>query len=280
MLPGVSLAKKKDGTAYYRSSITRKNKHISLGSFDNPEDAHAAYQEAERIMDGEGTLDGLLEASAAEPPERAWAEGSLCVKRLVFDKCVILLNYRDNGMYLSNPIYVRKNYFSYYLSAEDELKFDKDDLFYYGQHRIMRRKGHLFVNDYGMQVTIMSRFGLKSHAVCGRDYVFANGDSTDLRYSNVIVINKYHGVAVYYQGGKKRYRVRIHTKGNYTVGSYSSEEMAAVAYNKAVDLAKNHGIVRNFPQNYIENLSAREYVDLYENVKISSKYMDYLKGKR
>lgn len=263
MLSGAARARKKDGTVYFRSSITYRNKHISLGSFPTEEEAHSAYERAGAILSGEGTLDELLAKESGEGP-------------LAFDKRVILLNFRDNGMYLPNPIYVRKNYFSYYLSPEDELKFDKDDLFYYGQHRIMRRKGHLFVNDYGMQVTIMSRFGVKSHAVLGRDYEFANGDPTDLRYSNIIVINKYHGVAAYEIGGRKRYRVRIHINGNYTVGSYSSEELAAVAYNRAVDLAKLYGISRNYPQNYIEELSPREYVELYEKVKISGEYMGYL----
>ena len=44
MLPGVYLATKKDGTVYYRSSITYRSKHISLGSFSTEEDAHCAYR--------------------------------------------------------------------------------------------------------------------------------------------------------------------------------------------------------------------------------------------
>ena len=42
-LPGVYTAKRKDGTVYYRASLTYRNKHISLGSYDNPHDAHQAY---------------------------------------------------------------------------------------------------------------------------------------------------------------------------------------------------------------------------------------------
>ena len=34
-LPGVFKAQKKNGDIYYRSSITFRSKHISLGSFDN-----------------------------------------------------------------------------------------------------------------------------------------------------------------------------------------------------------------------------------------------------
>ena len=45
-LPGSFQAMKKDGTIYYRSSITYKNKHISLGSFPTEEESHAAYIQA------------------------------------------------------------------------------------------------------------------------------------------------------------------------------------------------------------------------------------------
>ena len=44
-LPGAFKAQKKDGTIYYRSSITYKNKHISLGSFKTEEEASGAYLE-------------------------------------------------------------------------------------------------------------------------------------------------------------------------------------------------------------------------------------------
>ena len=50
MLPGVYLAYKKNGTAYYRSSITFQNKHISLGSFASEQKAHQAYQEAACLL--------------------------------------------------------------------------------------------------------------------------------------------------------------------------------------------------------------------------------------
>ena len=42
MYPGVYIAKKKDGTIYYRSSFTYKSKHISLGSFATEKEAHKA----------------------------------------------------------------------------------------------------------------------------------------------------------------------------------------------------------------------------------------------
>ena len=46
VLPGVFIAQKKNGDIYYRSSITYRMKHISLGSYANESDAHAAYEEA------------------------------------------------------------------------------------------------------------------------------------------------------------------------------------------------------------------------------------------
>ena len=49
MKKGVYTATKKDGTLYYRSSITFQNKHISLGSFSSEDLAATAYLEAENL---------------------------------------------------------------------------------------------------------------------------------------------------------------------------------------------------------------------------------------
>jgi len=263
MKTGVYLATKKDGSIYYRSSITYKNKHISLGSFDSEEAAHKTYLEA------------LALTASSHPIEDISQHFSL----LPFEKAVSIINFRDNGLYIGNPIYLRKNYFSYYLSETEELKFDIDDLFYYSSHKILRRQGHLYVNDYGMQVTLLSRYGIRNHSVCDRDYYFANGDTTDMRYSNIILINRYYGVFQYTtKNQQSRYRVKIHINGNYTIGTYSTETKAAIAYNKAVDLAKAFGVNKNFPTNYIEELSAKDYADFYVKLKISQKYMNYLKS--
>ena len=181
-------------------------------------------------------------------------------------------------MYIPTPIYLHKNYFSYYLDLHHELKFDIDDLFYYSSHKILKRQGHLYVNDYGMQITILNRYGIKNYGVRDRDYRFVNGDDHDLRYSNIEIINRYHGVFVFTKNEKTRYRVRLHINGNYTIGTYRSETQAAIAYNKAVDLARQHGICKNFPENYIEDLSARDYADIYTAAKISANFLKYLKG--
>lgn len=261
MLPGVYQATKKDGTIYYRSNITFQNKHISLGSFPEETLAGKAYEEAGILLSNQQiTLENI----------------DFSCYLLSFEKVITLLNFRDNHFYIKTPIYLRKGYFSYFLSPSEELKFDIDDLFYYSSRKIMRRQGHLFVNDYGMQVSIASRYGIRNYAVCGRDYFFVNGDSLDYRYSNILIQNPYHGVNRIEKRGKVRYKAIIHINGNYVIGTYSTEIKAAIAYNKAADLAKKYGIQKNFPENYIIDISAKEYADLYTKLSISPKYIQYL----
>lgn len=256
MLAGVYLAKKKDNTIYYRSSITYKNKHISLGSYVTEEDAHMAYLEAGKII--EDLSISIISYSSKK-------------NILSFEKWICLLNFRDNNIYIKTPIYIRKNYFSYFYSPKIELKFDFDDLFYYSSHKIMKRQGHLFVSDYGMQVNILSRYGIKNYSVIGRDYTFANKDCYDFRYENIIIINQYYGVEKKSKNSCDIFISKIHLNGNIIIGNYSSEIHAAIAYNKAVDVLKSQGIDRNYQINYIENLSAREYAEIYSQISISPK---------
>lgn len=263
MLPGVYHATRKDGSTYFRASITYQNKHISLGSYPTEEKAHQAYLEALSILsDPALTLDALESSSGA----------------LLFEKKVSLLNFRDNRIYFKNPIYLKHNYFLYLLAPHDELKFDADDLFYYSSHKIMRRGGHLFVSDYGMQVNILSRYGIKNFAVPGKDYRFVNGDSSDFRYSNIEVIHKYYGVSSFTRKNQLLYKARLHIVGTHVIGTYPTEIMAAVAYNKAVDLAKRCGITKNYTANYIAELSPREYAEVYTAVSISPRLLGYLKN--
>ena len=261
MLQGVYTAVRKDGTIYYRSNITYKSKHISLGSFDSELSASRAYATASTIL--------LKETNSIE-------DSYFHTHALAFDKIVTLINFRDNGMYIKTPIYLRKNYFSYYLDISHELKFDIDDLFYYSEHRILKRQGHLYVNDYGMQVTLLSRYGIQPHAVCGRDYVFVNNDPTDMRYENIKLLNPYHGVEIVKTAGLDKYKARIHINVNFVIGTYNTIEKAAIAYNKAVDMAHTHGIEKNYPENYIESISGKEYADIYTSVTVSDKYVKYL----
>ena len=258
-LTGVSVTKKKDHSVYYRASITFRKKHISLGSFGDAQTAHRAYEDARM---------------AAEHADLSIGDYPTC-SPLAFGKWVSLVNFRDNGIYFPTPIYLKKKFFLYYMEPAQALKFDIDDLFYYSTKKIMRRGGHLFVNDYGMQFSILNRYGVKNYAVPGKDYRFINGDSTDFRYENIEILNRFHGITRIPRstGGSQGfcYKVRIHVRSNYVVGTYDTEEEAAIAYNKAADVLKKNGINRNFPLNYIEGLSPAAYADIYSRLKLSPK---------
>ncbi len=255
---GVYEATKKDGSLYYRASLTYKGKHISLGSYSTAAEAHEAYLEGLQLLNSASSLMDYPSTS-----------------RLLFEKWVILLNFRDNNIYFGTPIYVGQKMFYYYLSPTHVLKFDMDDLFYFASHKIMCRGSHYFVADYGMQVNIASRFGIKNYAVPGRDFRFLNQDPTDFRRENLEILNTFHGVTLEQKKGQYLYTVRIHLKGNYLVGRYEQEWEAAIAYNKAIDILKRNGVTKAFIPNYIEGISPREYADIYTRVKISSKIIDY-----
>ena len=257
--PGVYKAVKKDGTVYYRASFTYKNKHISLGSFDNPDDAHRVY-----------TLANLLVSSSFMHVEDYTSD-----QLIPFDKWVVIINFRDNDIYFTTPIYMRKNYFSYYLSPTEELKFSIDDLFYYSSHKIMKRGGHLFVADYGMQVSIVSRYGIRPYAVEGRDYIHLNGDNSDYRYENIKVDNIYNGVRLCHKGHKTMYQAVIHIRGNYVIGYFDDAIKAAIAYNKAIDVLNTNGLKKAYAQNYIESISASAYADIYSAITIPDKSRSY-----
>jgi len=256
---GVSPAFRKNGEPYFRASLTYRRKHISLGSFSTPEEAHAAYLEGRRIL-----------ADSVCTPEK-YNEDSV----LSFEKWVCLANFRDNGLYFGNPIYIGKRMFYYYLSPSRMLKFDPDDLFYYSSRKIMYRGNHYFVADYGMQVSIISRYGIKPYAREGRDYRFINGDPSDFRRENLEIINIYHGVTPEQKNGQYIYTVRIHIHGYYLVGRYEDEITAAVAYNKAIDVLRRNGVTKKFLPNYIEELAPSRYAEIYSCLQISQKILDY-----
>ncbi len=259
MKTGVFIAKKKDGTTYYRSSFTYKNKHISLGSFATQELAHLAYKEALLISQDKSIE--LLHYNKK--------------KQLSLLKWVCILNFRDNGMYFKTPIYLQKKYFEYYFSQDIIFKFDVDDLFFYSTHTIMRRGGHLFVADYGMQINILNRYGIKNFAVINKDYRFVNGDTTDFRHSNIDIINHFYGVTKEWIKGKWIYTVKIHINGDYIIGRYSDISEAAIAYNKAADILNSKGVDINFYRNYLDNLNSIEYAAKYNLVRISKKIRDF-----
>ena len=260
MLPGAYRAVKKNGQEYYRASITFHGKHISLGSYEEERDANEAYSLCVELLSNNcvWTIDDY-------PPG--------CV--LSFDKWVVLINYRDNHIYFKNPIYLKKRFFLYYIDRLTCLKFDVDDLFYYANHKIMKRGGHYFVSDYGMQVNIASRYGIKNFAVLGRDYRFINGDDKDYSYHNIEIINHYHGVTKVFHKGNPLYLTKIHINGDYVIGRYQTEIEAAIAYNKAALILKNHGLAKKFPQNFIEGINEITYAAIFQKLRISKKFLVY-----
>ncbi len=259
-MEGVYQTTKKNGEIYYRSSLTYRRRHISLGSYNDALLAHLAYRTASRLIaeDSEITLEDYRPTSV-----------------LSFEKWVTLLNFRDNGIYLGTPIYIRPRFFFYYLSPSHVLKFDTDDLFYYASHKIMCRGRHYFVADYGMQVNIASRYGIKNYAVPGVDFDFLNGDPTDFRRENLRIHNTYHGVRTVMDRGRCRYSVRIHINGYYKVGIYDTIIEAAIAYNKAIDTLQKNGLGKNFLRNYVEGISPSAYADIYSALSISPRILNY-----
>lgn len=253
-LPGVYTATKKDGTTYYRASLTYRNKHISLGSYDTAVIANRAYLEGLELLTNQFISIDNYSSS----------------KTLKFEKWVCLINFRDNGLYLANPIYIRPKFFYYYLSPSDVYTFDIDDLFYYSSHKIMKRGGHLFVSDYGLQTNIQNRYGIKSYAVCGKDYLFINGNDHDYRYENIEIINRYNGVTKITKKNMPFYQAKIHINGDYLIGIYETENEAAIAYNKAVDIVKKAGCNKNYTPNFLD-LPSSQYALIYNAVPISKK---------
>lgn len=267
MTAGVYTTCKTNGTEYYRVSITFHSKHISLGSFSDLSTASDVYTEACAILSDCHTYSvntDLLSSSYSK-----------CHSKIPFDKFITLLNFRDNSIYIKTPIYLCRKYFLYFLSTNTVLKFDADDLFYFSNHKIMARGSYYFVNDYGMQTSIMSRYGIRSHSVPGRDYLFKNGDEHDLRYSNIHVVNHLFGVSRIEKNGRILFKSKIHINGDFIIGTYNSESEAAIAYNKAVDLiGSSAGISYN--KNYLEDISSIEYAVIYNSVGISKKLRNYI----
>ena len=106
MTTGVYNATKKDGSVYYRVSITYKNKHISIGSYDSEELASMAYITACDIISKPDIyyIDADLHTTSYEllkdyPVPFPYA------------KFISLINFRDNGIYIKTPIYLCDKFF-------------------------------------------------------------------------------------------------------------------------------------------------------------------------
>lgn len=258
-IKGVFESKKKNGDIYYRASFTFKNKHISLGSFDDKMTAGKAYEEA------------LLLSTSDLSPDKFI--NSIDKYTLSLEKAICIINFRDNNIYIANPIYIMNKYFYYYLDIDKILKFDAEELFYYSSHKIMQRGNHLFVADFNNQISILSRYGIRPHSVLGKDYIFKNGDIYDLRVHNIEVINRYYGVSKLKRRVKRSYKAVIHIKNNFTIGYYDNPVTAAIAYNKAADILMKKGLNKEYPRNDISILGLTKlvYINTYNSVLISDK---------
>lgn len=253
MKKGVFKTKRKDNTTVYRVSITKNGKHISLGTYLTEDEASKCYNEAYELLNNNN-----LKISDYK--------GSMLIS---YQKYLSLINFRDNKLYIQTPIYLRKNYFEYHLDRNTILKFDRDDLFFYSKHKISKRGNHLFYSEYGMQINLLEKYGIPSYSVEGKDYHFINSDIYDFRYSNIDIINQYHGVKKCVKNGKTTYISKIHVNGYIKIGEYNSEIKAAIAYNKAADILKkttNINYIQNFPE-----VSPKEYASIYSELKISDK---------
>ena len=102
-----------------------------------------------------------------------------------------------------------------------------------------------------------------------------NGNENDYRYSNLNVLNPYHGVTIVHDKGHTEYIAKLHLNGNYLIGRFPSLIEAAIAYNKAVDLACMHGCTKQFPQNYIDSLSSKEYLAYYKKITLPDRLLSY-----
>ena len=111
---GVYTTKRKDGSTYYRVSITIGGRHISLGSYDDISTAGAVYTEAGQIMNSGYGIDDYAMHNFNIP----------------FRKYVVLINYRDNKIYFKTPVYLSKNYFTYYI-IRVSFSFSISGLFYH-----------------------------------------------------------------------------------------------------------------------------------------------------
>ena len=124
-----------------------------------------------------------------------------------------------------------------------------------------------------MQANILHRYGIRSFAVAGKDYIFLNGDNLDFRYENLEIINRYIGVRLEKQFPKPLYIVKIHIRGSVIVGRYRDETIAAIAYNKAAGLLMEEGFQRKYELNYIDTLNKVEYENIFKEVKLSKRFL-------
>ena len=270
---GAYLWKDKSGKIWYRSKISHKGVSVSLGSFATEEEANAACEEARMLYESDISIDRVVLSDRQRKAHRDENGRRDCF--LPGSKVVSIINHRDHHIYIKTPIYIRSSYFSYYLDDGTELKFDMDELFFYSSHRILKRGGCLYVNDLGMQIRLLDRYGIHNFSVAGRDYEFVDKDPCNMMSANILVINPYFGVQKKKAGPTYYYECSIHLNGDYLIGRFNDVVTAATAYNKAVDYARDHGMKKQFPENYIDGLSPRKYAEIYTSVELPDNFKSF-----
>lgn len=157
------------------------------------------------------------------------------------------------------------------------LTFDIEDLFYYSGHKIMSRGGYFFVNELRYADQYFSTLRYPQPLRKRKRLFIPQRWRTRFPLFQCCHCQRYNGVEQIEKNGRILYKTRIHINGNYTIGTYTSENEAAIAYNRAIDLlAEQLPDFKNYTRNYIEGLSHIEYASIYNTVKISRRFRRYI----
>ncbi|MGL4738283.1 MAG: hypothetical protein ACRCW2_12610 [Cellulosilyticaceae bacterium] len=234
-------------TVYY----LYKSKKIYIGIFVSELQAQKAYDYCHHILDHTLTLEDFIPGI------------------IDFKKWISLINLRDHGVWINQPIYLYETFFKYFLEEKIVLTFDLKDLFFFSTSKISKRGNYLFTTNRHSQSSILTRFGLPPKSTYGKDYEFANGDRYDFRRTNLIIHTHYQGVSCKRSTNKCLYTTRIYHHKPIVVGHYESEVTAAIAYNKAIDTLMTMGVSREYTPNTIPYLTHSEYQAIYEGIRLT-----------
>ena len=69
-------------------------------------------------------------------------------------------------------------------------------------------------------------------------------------------------------------RINLPSGSTVVIGHYDTENEAAIAYNKAVNILRERGCTRNWEINYLEDVSPAEYRIIYARIKIRKTLLD------
>ncbi|MHC1749914.1 MAG: hypothetical protein AB9856_16700 [Cellulosilyticaceae bacterium] len=249
-------------TPHYRVYYLYKKHKIYLGLYPSEATALEALQLVESLMIQEGVPFSLKKLV---PPNEML---------LSFKKYISLINFRDNGLLIHNPIYIFKDYFKYYLAPDLSLTFDMKDLLFFSSNKIYKRGNYLYTKNALVQTSLLNRYGIEGYSKPGIDYYFKNGDPYDFRRQNLIVCTIYKGVSTRVHNNKTFYATKIFNEKNIVVGHYKTENEAAIAYNKACDFLESLGTPREYPRNELPFLTASEYLSLYNAISISPRLLN------